>query len=104
MQESSNLLEKMINLNLIDSNFTKRISTKYFEHYQTKVETKSKISSDPFCKVFLKNYEESKKDWELHKRLVSEGANPSCIAKAIRRNNIEEPQEISSQKTLILIK
>ena len=42
-QESYNLLEKMINLNLVDSNITKGISTVYFEHYKTKEESKSYI-------------------------------------------------------------
>lgn len=34
--------------------------------------------------------------------MVREGVNPSDIAKAIRSDNIEKLQEISSQKTLII--
>ena len=97
-QESHYLLEKMINLNLIDSSITKGISTKYFAHYKTKEESRFHISNDPFSKEFINNIEElSKNDWELHKQLVREGVNPSNIAKAIRIDDVEKLQEISSQ-------
>ena len=97
-QESLYLLEKMINLNLINSSVTKEKETKYFAHYKTIEESKYYFWNDPFCNAFFENYEElSKNEWELHKRLVREGVNPSNIGKAIRSDDIEELQEISSQ-------
>ena len=98
-QESRYLLEMMIEQNLIDFNITKGISTKYFAHYKTKEENEFYNRNDPFCREFLENIEElSKNEWELHKRLVCEGVNPSIIAKAIRSDDVEKLQEISSQK------
>ena len=38
-----------------------------------------------------------KDDWKLHKWLIQEGVNPSNLAKAIRNDDIEKLQEISSQ-------
>ena len=60
-QESHYLLEKMINLNLIDSNITKRVSSVYFAHYKTIEEIKSYYWIDKFCKAFLENIEELSK-------------------------------------------
>ena len=96
-QESYYLLEKMINLNFVDSSITKGISTVYFAHYKT-IEEIGTYWNDPFRDLFLINYKElSKNDLELHKRLVHEGVNPSNIVKAIRRDDVEKLQEISSQ-------
>ena len=36
-------------------------------------------------------------DWKLHKQLIQEGVIPSDIARAIRNDDVEKLQEISSQ-------
>ena len=91
----------MINLNLIDYNIPKAISTRYFAHHKTIGECKYYGWNDPF----LDNYEDlSKDDWELHKQSVREWINKSHITKAIPSDDIEKLQEISSQNILILVK
>ena len=47
-QESRYLLERIINLNLIESSITRRILTKNFAHYKTNEECESYILFDPF--------------------------------------------------------
>ena len=96
-QESYYLLEKMIEQNLIDSSITKNIlRTNYFAHYKTIKEVKDYGYRGHFYDKFLENIKElSKNNWELHKRLVREGINPSDIAKAIRSDDVEKLQEIS---------
>ena len=70
----------------------------YFAHYQTNFEPSGFNRRFPFSREFFENFEALKKnDWELHKQLVQEGVNPSNLARAIRNDDVEKFQEISSQ-------
>ena len=100
-QESYFLLEKMIEQNLIESSITKNIRTKYFAHYKT-IEEGKKWIYDPFYDEFLENIDElSKNDWELHRRFVQEGVNPSDIAKVIRSDSKRNFKKYHPKITLV---
>ncbi|KAH0795487.1 cask-interacting protein (caskin) 1,2 [Histomonas meleagridis] len=89
----------MIQHNVVDKSITKNIQTKFFAHYRTKRSNKVKEINDPIDHSFKENYEElSKNDWELHKKLIEEGVNPSEIAKVIRNDDNEKLQEMASQQ------
>ena len=97
-QESNYLLEYLIEQNFINAKIVENKRTLYIRHYKTDVEPNNLNRKLPFSKKFFKNYGKLKKDdWEIHKRLVQEGVNPSNIAKSIRNDGIEKLQEISSQ-------
>ena len=94
-QESNYLLEKLIEQGLIESMSVKNKRTLYFLHYQSEVKCNKDL---PFSNQFFENVEElQKENWKLHKKYVSEGVNPSNIAKVIRNDEVERLQEMSSQ-------
>ena len=85
-QESDYLLEKLIEQGFIDSIIVKNKHTLYFSHYQSEVKCNKDL---PFSNQFFENIEElQKENWELHKKYVSEGVNPSEIAKVIRNDEV----------------
>ena len=97
-QESNYLIENLIEQNFIEAKIVKDRPTLYFTHYQVDFKPNSSNRYYPFSTEFIKDIEFLKKDdWELHKRLIQEGFNPSNIASAIRNDDVEKLQETSSQ-------
>ncbi|KAH0793109.1 cask-interacting protein (caskin) 1,2 [Histomonas meleagridis] len=97
-QEAYYLLVKMIEYNLIDKDFVKDIDSKYFGHYRTDEE--NRIEDDEgINEYFLNNYDNlSKNDFELHKKLLNKGINPSELSKIIRNDDIGKLQVMSGQQ------
>ena len=96
-QESNYLLEKMFEENIVDASLSKNKETLYFSHHKSKEEV-NRLQHTFFGKKFFENIEELEKDdWKLHKKFVQEGVNPFGIVKAIRNDDVEKLQEISSQ-------
>ena len=97
-QESYYLLEKLIEQKFIEAKIVKNKPTLYFAHHQKKFDPNHLNSKYQFACKFCSNIEALKKDdWNLHRQLIQEGVNPSNIAKAIRNDDVEKLQEISSQ-------
>ena len=66
-------------------------------HYQANLYPNDFYNDFPYATQFFEILEELKKDdWRLHKQFIQKGVNPSNIAKAIRNDDIENLQEISS--------
>ena len=86
--ESNYFLNKLLENNIAKVDDVKNIKSLYFMHYKSD-EDINKMKNDIDFDEVNNNIEKLKKNnWELHKKLISDGNNPSLIANILREDDI----------------
>lgn len=94
--ESNYFLNKLLENNIAKVDDVKNIKSLYFMHYKSD-EDINKMKNDIDFDEVNNNIEKLKKNnWELHKKLISDGNNPSLIANILREDDINKLQDLSS--------